>query len=86
MTQGAAIPVTSTRGRHTILGKLHRHSLQQLPKGKLQSAVWELSPFFPEYQKERVPGEVPSKFIVFLNVLRTTIISIKKRKAGDLQE
>lgn len=56
MTEGAAIPLQSTGGRHTTMGRLHRHTaFTQLPYGMATDRNLMTAGLLPEYQKKKCP-------------------------------
>lgn len=56
MTGGAATPLQSTGGRHTTLGRLHRHTaFTQLPYGIATECRLRTAGLLPEYQKKKFP-------------------------------
>lgn len=85
MTGGAATPLQSTGGRHTTLGRLHRHTaFTQLPYGIATECRLRTAGLLPEYQKKKkVSGEFPIKSFVAIIVLRTTMLPSRGGRQGS---
>lgn len=84
MTRGAANPLQSTGGRHTTLGRLHRHTaFTQLPYGIATECRLRSTGLLPEYQKNKGFWRVfPIKSIVVRTVLRATVSPLRGGRQG----
>lgn len=81
MTGGASTPLQSTGGRHTTMGRLHRHTaFTQLPYGIATDRHLRTAGLLPEYQKKSSRRDYVH---CGSNCAQSNSVTIKRRKAGD---